>query len=296
MTTRILARRHRAQVYGGAPDRHRLLARLAEPGSAQSGYLVEGRREAAARLRAGRPRAAARADGLLAVDAIAITHFHLDHWGDLVPWAWLNAYGRGAPDRLPRAVAPAGRSRQLDDVRRPLGQPAMFESLRARRVRARRAVRGRRLRGRGVLLPHYDLEAFGFRVRDPGRHVLAYSGDSRPDDGARRARARRRSLPLRGDARRRHEGRATLAATCPRRRRSQLPTARSSSRTARSSCRRPTACPSRRTVSSSRSRPEPTSASTRRARRCCRSSRSCSARRRGRRSPRRTRPRAGRSA
>ena len=25
--------------------------------------------------------------------SIAITHFHLDHWGDLVPWAWLNAYG-----------------------------------------------------------------------------------------------------------------------------------------------------------------------------------------------------------
>ena len=26
------------------------------------------------------------------VDAIAITHFHLDHWGDLVPWVWGSFY------------------------------------------------------------------------------------------------------------------------------------------------------------------------------------------------------------
>ena len=26
------------------------------------------------------------------VDAIAITHLHLDHWGDLVPWVWGSFY------------------------------------------------------------------------------------------------------------------------------------------------------------------------------------------------------------
>jgi len=66
------------------------------PGSAQSGYLVESSAE---------PRrsllldcgpgvlARLRANGGERVSAAAITHFHLDHWGDLVPWAWLNAYG-----------------------------------------------------------------------------------------------------------------------------------------------------------------------------------------------------------
>src|SRR4026208_2090713 len=49
--------------------------------------------------------------GHLAIDAIAITHFHLDHWGDLVPWAWLAAHGRERPARPPpppppRASAP----------------------------------------------------------------------------------------------------------------------------------------------------------------------------------------------
>jgi ribonuclease BN (tRNA processing enzyme) len=31
------------------------------------------------------------------VDAIAITHFHLDHWGDLVPWALLTMPLRSEP-------------------------------------------------------------------------------------------------------------------------------------------------------------------------------------------------------
>src|ERR671933_554925 len=59
------------------------------PGSAHSGYLVEGSRRVLldcgpgvlARLRS------STAGRWPHVDAIAITHFHLDHWGDLVPWA-----------------------------------------------------------------------------------------------------------------------------------------------------------------------------------------------------------------
>ncbi len=59
------------------------------PGGAQSGYLVES--SAGSVLLDCGP-------GVLArlrtesfwpePDAIVITHFHLDHWGDLVPWVW----------------------------------------------------------------------------------------------------------------------------------------------------------------------------------------------------------------
>src|SRR6478752_8762503 len=72
------------------------------PGSAHSGYLVtsDDRRllldcgpGVLARLREAEP--------WPAVDAIAITHFHLDHWGDLVPWVWGSFYRRGHDDRRP---------------------------------------------------------------------------------------------------------------------------------------------------------------------------------------------------
>ena len=83
------------------------------PGGAQSGYLIEddGRRllldcgpGVLARLRAlygGWPR----------VDAVVITHWHLDHWGDLVPWVWGNLAGPGAEREAGRALAAARRPR-----------------------------------------------------------------------------------------------------------------------------------------------------------------------------------------
>src|SRR4029077_15391817 len=66
------------------------------PGGAQSGYLVEGDGRllldcgpgVLARLRAA-------AGGWPAVDAVVITHFHLDHWGDLVPWIFGANFGPG---------------------------------------------------------------------------------------------------------------------------------------------------------------------------------------------------------
>src|SRR4029450_13005868 len=61
------------------------------PGGAQSGYLVEG----PGRLRPDcgpavlpRLRELDSANGWPRVDAIVVSHFHLDHWGDLVPWVW----------------------------------------------------------------------------------------------------------------------------------------------------------------------------------------------------------------
>ena len=71
-------------------------------GGAQSGYLVEGDGRllldcgpgVLARLRA-------RHDGWPQVDAIAITHFHLDHWGDLVPWTFGASFGPGREAKRP---------------------------------------------------------------------------------------------------------------------------------------------------------------------------------------------------
>src|SRR5436305_180766 len=65
-------------------------------GSAQSGYLVEG--EGRLLLDCG-PGVLARLrdldGGWPRVDAVAITHFHLDHWGDLVPWVFGASFGPG---------------------------------------------------------------------------------------------------------------------------------------------------------------------------------------------------------
>ena len=55
-------------------------------------------------------------------------------------------------------------------------------------------------------LPHYTLLTFGCRDRT-ATALAGYSGDSRADASARRPRARRRPVRLRGDARARRAGR-----------------------------------------------------------------------------------------
>src|SRR5215210_1769705 len=78
------------------------------PGGAQSGYLVEtdGKRllldcgpGVLARLRSGN-------GGWPEVDAIVITHFHLDHWGDIVPWVWGRMFGLGRELSRPELWVP----------------------------------------------------------------------------------------------------------------------------------------------------------------------------------------------
>ena len=79
------------------------------PGGAQSGYLVEedGRRllldcgpGVLPRLRKLEP--------WPRLDAIVITHFHLDHWGDLVPWAFGGLFGAGREVQPPELWLPHG--------------------------------------------------------------------------------------------------------------------------------------------------------------------------------------------
>jgi ribonuclease BN (tRNA processing enzyme) len=151
-------------------------------GGAHSGYLVQGPGSlllecgpgVLARLRAKRlwPE----------VDAIAITHFHLDHWGDLVPWVWGALYLDGRDQRLPRPqlrVPPNGRA-QLEEFGTLLGFPDMF--YRVFDVREYPSDAPFEVAGYTVTamrVPHYTLDAYGFRVTD-GERTLAYSGDSAP--------------------------------------------------------------------------------------------------------------------
>jgi ribonuclease BN (tRNA processing enzyme) len=78
------------------------------PGAAQSGYLVEG--EGRLLLDCG-PGVLARLrerEAWPAVDAIAISHMHLDHVADLVAWAWGVLMGPGRGARLPHLWLPPG--------------------------------------------------------------------------------------------------------------------------------------------------------------------------------------------
>jgi ribonuclease BN (tRNA processing enzyme) len=153
------------------------------PGSAHSGYLVEGRGRllldcgpgVLARLRA--------MDGRWPqVEAIAITHWHLDHWGDLVPWAWGAMLGPGRLAAKPELwLPPQGRER-LRDFGARLGREDMFDT--AFHVRLyEEAVPFRVAAGlelTALRLPHYTLGSYGLRVSD-GARLLAYSGDTGPD-------------------------------------------------------------------------------------------------------------------
>ncbi len=155
------------------------------PGGAQSGYLVEdGERRllldcgpgVLARLRV-------MDGGWPSIDAVVITHWHLDHWGDLVPWVWGNLVGPAKGKEQPELwVPPEGRDR-IRDFGSRLGWDDMFEQAFA--VHDYPEDEPFQVAGFTLLarqLPHYTLLTFGLRVTNGGLS-LAYSGDSGPDDG-----------------------------------------------------------------------------------------------------------------
>ncbi|MEJ7569523.1 MAG: MBL fold metallo-hydrolase [Gaiellaceae bacterium] len=150
------------------------------PGGACSGYLLEGRvlldcgPGVLAKLR-DRPGA----DGWPDVEAIAITHLHLDHWGDLVPWVWGSLFGPGAAHPKPELRVPPGALATLRPILAQLGGEDMLE--RAFEVAEFQSDQRFELAGLTVTaLPvvHYTMPAYGFRVE--GDRTLAYSGDTGP--------------------------------------------------------------------------------------------------------------------
>lgn len=153
------------------------------PGGAQSGYLVEsgGRRllldcgpGVLARLR--------EREAWPRVEAIAITHWHLDHWGDLVPWVWGQTLGPGQETKNPELWIPPDGQEMLEAIGARLGRPEMF----ATAFELHEYVDGEAFEAAGFQLTpkrvlHYEMLAFGFRASANGT-VLAYSGDSGPSD------------------------------------------------------------------------------------------------------------------
>ncbi len=153
------------------------------PGGAQSGYLLDNA-DGSVLLDCG-PGVLARlrvAEGWPDPDAIVITHFHLDHWGDLVPWVWGALYldGQGRELRKPALWVPPGGAAVLEHFGGLLGFPDMFERVFSL---AEYAPRVEFIAGgfavTATVVPHYRVEAHALRVTGNGR-TLAYSGDSGP--------------------------------------------------------------------------------------------------------------------
>jgi ribonuclease BN (tRNA processing enzyme) len=150
-------------------------------GSAQSGYLLEGDGRllldcgpgVLARLRAldgGWPR----------VDGVVITHFHLDHWGDLVPWIFGASFGPGRQVAKPELWLPPGGEAKLHHF----GEQMSFTQQVDMAFDVHEYEGGREFDVAGfrilpLRLDHYDELTFGLRVSNH-RSTVAYSGDTGP--------------------------------------------------------------------------------------------------------------------
>ena len=150
------------------------------PGGAQSGYLLEGSGRLLLDCGAGVLARLREYEPWPRLDAIAITHFHLDHFGDLVPWVWGSLYGPGREVPKPELWLPPGGMSELEEMGVHLGRRDMFSDA----FRCREYADGVTFETSGFAVTpmrmlHYELLTFGFRIAKNGS-VLAYSGDSGP--------------------------------------------------------------------------------------------------------------------
>jgi ribonuclease BN (tRNA processing enzyme) len=147
------------------------------PGGACSGYVVDKRLlldcgpGVLAKMREQEP--------WPTVETIAITHLHLDHWGDLIPWVWGALYGPGTEVPRPRLLLPPGTREVLRPLLGRLGTELMLESVfDIEEYESGREIDVDGLRLTPLPVVHYALQAYGFRVEGSG--TLAYSGDTAP--------------------------------------------------------------------------------------------------------------------
>ena len=150
------------------------------PGGAQSGYLVEGRGRLLLDCGPGVLARLREREAWPQVDAIAITHFHLDHWGDIVPWVWGSIYRFRDLVPPPELWLPPGGIALMHEFAARFGIPQMFEQT----FGLHEYTGGTPFRAAGfdvtpLRVPHYTVETYGFRVSNAGT-TLAYSGDSAP--------------------------------------------------------------------------------------------------------------------
>jgi ribonuclease BN (tRNA processing enzyme) len=152
------------------------------PGGAHSGYLIEGPGRLLLDCGPGVLPRLRETETWPRMDAIVITHFHLDHWGDLVPWVWGTMYGLGSEGPQPELWLPPGGGDHLATLGKRLGFPDMFErTFRVRHYEGDQPFEAAGLTVTAMRLPHYTLETYGLRVTN-ARRTLAYSGDAGPSD------------------------------------------------------------------------------------------------------------------
>jgi len=150
------------------------------PAGAQSGYLVEGSGRLLLDCGPGVLSRLREREGWPNVDAVVITHFHLDHWGDLVPWIFGASYGAGREATRPQLWLPPGGAGTLRAFGRQLAFADAIEDV----FDVDEYAEGTTFAAAGfaitpVRLAHYDEATFGMRVGD-GEHTIAYTGDTAP--------------------------------------------------------------------------------------------------------------------
>ena len=151
------------------------------PGGACSGYLVDRRLlldcgpGVLSKLREREP--------WPSVEAIAITHLHLDHWGDVIPWVWASLFGPGRGSR-PELWLPPGSLAELRPILARLGNEDMLErAFDVAEYQPAAAFVAAGLEVTALPVVHYDIDAYGFRV--VGERTLGYSGDTTLCSGLR---------------------------------------------------------------------------------------------------------------
>ena len=150
-------------------------------GSAQSGYLVEG--EGRLLLDCGPgvlARMRERDGGWPQVDAVAITHFHLDHWGDLVPWVFGAAFGPGRNVARPELWLPPNGIERLLGYGKQMAFVDQIDSV----FEVHEYEEATPFSAAGfdlvaLRLDHYSELTFGLRISNHAS-TLAYSGDTGP--------------------------------------------------------------------------------------------------------------------
>ena len=153
------------------------------PGGAHSGYLVEGPGRLLVDCGPGvLGKLRRREHGWPCVDAIVVSHWHLDHWGDLVPWVWGRMFGLGRELATPELWIPPGGTGKLTSFGEQFGTPTMFSDT----FQLNEYAEGEPFTAAGLTVtatrvPHYTVPTFAFRIGD-GTRTLTYSGDSAPSD------------------------------------------------------------------------------------------------------------------